>query len=202
MFVPAKNWHPAEGMWISILFYHYLLQLPFIKALADKQGCAPLMKIKWIWWDPVLLNKPKKSTCLPLHSGLWSPCRLSVCQPAGNKALWGRWVISRECPFCMGTLERGVVKSCCDYRLSQSSTPEIWREGCLMNWSGSWSLQGLVPGLQQAATEAPLGLLECGSNRNRALGVWLHAPNHLAAAVLLCLLQIGPETALERFNHC
>lgn len=70
-----------------------------------------------------------------------------------------------------------------------------------MNWSGSWSLQGLVPGLQQAARKAPLGLLECGSNRNKVVRVWVRALNHLATAVLLCLLQIRPETASERsFN--
>lgn len=169
----------------------------FIKDLADKLGSAPLMKINWIWWDCVLLNKLKKFHSLPLHSGLCSSCR-SLCQQVGNKALWGRWVISRECPFCMGTLERGVVKSCCDDRLSQSSTLETWGEGCLMNWSGSWSLRGLVPGLQQAARKAPQGLLECVSNRNKVLRVWVHALNYLATAVLLCLLQIRPGMGLER----
>lgn len=67
-----------------------------------------------------------------------------------------------------------------------------------MNWTGSWSLQGLVPGLQQAAKKAPLGLLECGSNRNKVLRVWVRALNHLTKPVLLCLLQIRPGNASER----
>lgn len=73
----------------SVLFYHCLLQL------ADKQRCAPLMEINWKWWDRVLLSKPKKSDLLLLHCGVWSSCRLSVCQSVGNKALWGHWGISR-----------------------------------------------------------------------------------------------------------
>lgn len=60
-----------------------------------------------------------------------------------------------------------------------------------MNWSGSWSLQGLVPGLQRAAKKAPLGLWKCGSNRNKVVGVWVHALNHLATAVLVYRSQMS-----------
>lgn len=67
-----------------------------------------------------------------------------------------------------------------------------------MNWSGYWSLQGLVSGLQQAVSKVPLGLLECGSNKNKPQRVWIHASNHLATAVLLTLLQIMPQTALQK----
>lgn len=111
-----------------------------------------LMKINRIQKEHVLLNKPLKSP--------------KECQPAGNTALRGHGFISRECPFCTGTLESRVVKSCRDDRLSQTSTLEHG-EGSLMNWSGSWSLQGLVPGLQLAASKALQGLLG-GSNRNKA----------------------------------